>query len=85
MPEYKIQFTKSALKQLDRLPDVIAETLLAKIHSLAKNPRPTGCKKLSGRDGYRVRQADYRIIYDVFDNILLVEVIAVGHRKEIYN
>ncbi|MFN3640982.1 MAG: type II toxin-antitoxin system RelE family toxin [Flavobacterium sp.] len=45
---------------------------------------PQGAKKLKGRDGYRVRVADYRIIYDIFDDVLTVDVIALGHRKDIY-
>ncbi len=54
------------------------------IYSLAANPRPHGCKKLKGRDGYRIRVGDYRIIYNIFDNILTVDVVALGHRKDIY-
>jgi hypothetical protein len=46
---------------------------------------PPGCKKLKGRDGWRIRQGNYRIIYDIFDEILVVEIVAVGHRKDIYN
>lgn len=54
------------------------------IYNLANNPRPAGCKKLKGRDSYRIRVADYRIIYEIFDDILLVDVIDLGHRKDIY-
>jgi len=54
------------------------------IYSLADNPRPAGYKKLKGRDGYRIRVADYRIIYDIFDSELIVDIITLGHRKEIY-
>ncbi len=54
------------------------------ILNLSKNPRPPGYKKLNGRDGFRIRVADYRIIYDIFDNILRVDVIEMGHRKDIY-
>ena len=49
-----------------------------------KNPRPNGYKQLKGRDGFRIRVADYRIIYDIFDHILTVDVIDLGHRKDIY-
>jgi mRNA interferase RelE/StbE len=52
--------------------------------ALPLNPRPHGCKKLKGRNGYRIRKGIYRIIYDVYDNVLTVEVIALGHRKDIY-
>ena len=55
------------------------------IYSFADNPRPRGYKKLKNRDGYRIRVADYRIIYDIFDDLLVVDVIDLGHRKEIYD
>jgi mRNA interferase RelE/StbE len=82
---YQVQIGKSAQKQLDKLPDEVAEQLLDAIENLAVNPRPSGCKKLKGRDGYRIRKGDYRIIYDVFDNVLVIDIIAVGHRNEIYD
>lgn len=84
MSKYSIDFSKKAQKQLDKLSDTIAEPILAAIHTLADNPRPQGYKKLKGRNGYRIRVGDYRIIYEVFDNILLVDVINLGHRKDIY-
>jgi mRNA interferase RelE/StbE len=54
------------------------------IYALAENPRPTGCKKLKGRDSYRIRVADYRVIYEIADKVLSIEVIAIGHRRNIY-
>ena len=54
------------------------------IYDLADNPRPQGYKKLKGRKGYRIRVGNYRIIYEIFDEILLIDVIDLGHRKEIY-
>ncbi len=54
------------------------------IHSLAENPRPNGYIKLKGKDAYRIRVGDYRIIYEIIDKILLVDVIDVGHRSDIY-
>jgi len=85
MPVYKITISKTAQKQLDKLQDNIANRLIEAIYSLAEDPRPAGCKKLKGRDGYRVREGNYRIIYNIFDNILLIDVIALGHRKDIYD
>ncbi len=82
---YQIQIRKSAQKQLDKLSDDIAENLLDAIEELAVNPRPNGCKKLKGRSGYRIRKGDYRIIYDIYDDVLIVDIIAAGHRKEIYD
>ncbi len=55
-----------------------------KIADLAKAPRPTGCRRLSGRDQYRLRQGDYRIVYAVDDERQLVEVVKIGHRREVY-
>jgi mRNA interferase RelE/StbE len=51
---------------------------------LAEDPRPPGCTKLSGREAYRVRQGDYRIVYTVEDDALVVEVVKVGHRRDLY-
>ena len=58
--------------------------LKSAIYRLAENPRLAGCKKLKGREGYRIRVGDYRVIYDIYDSRLVVEVIALGHRKNIY-
>ena len=52
---------------------------------IVKNPRPSGYLKLKGRDGYIIRVGDYRIIYEIIDNLLIVNVIELGHRKDIYN
>ncbi|MFA4853228.1 MAG: type II toxin-antitoxin system RelE/ParE family toxin [Bacteroidales bacterium] len=84
MHRYKVVITKTASKQLDKLPNNISDMLLDAISSLSHNPRPIGHIKLKNREGYRVRKGDYRIIYDIFDNILVVDIIAVGHRKNIY-
>lgn len=84
MPEYQIRITKTAQRRLDKLPDAIAGILIETIMELAFNPRPVGCKKLKGREGYRIRKGDFRIIYDVYDKILIVEVITVGNRKDVY-
>ncbi len=84
MAAYTVQITKNVEKVLDRLPDRIVYPILERIADLANNPRPKGCKKLRGRNGYRIRQGNYRIIYEIFDSELVVVIIAVGHRKDIY-
>lgn len=84
MAKYTIVLTKKAQKQLDSLPESMINSIISAISELEDNPRPSGCKKLKGRDGYRIRVGNYRIIYEVFDNKLLIDVIAVGHRKDIY-
>jgi len=59
-------------------------TIKQAIYNLADNPRPNGYKKLKGRDSYRIRVADYRIIYDIEDGLLQIRVLDLGHRKDIY-
>ncbi len=84
MPNYTAVLSKKAQKQLDKFSDNIAEPILEAIAQLEENPRPAGCKKLKGRDGYRIRTGNYRIIYNIFDNELIVDIITLGHRKDIY-
>jgi mRNA interferase RelE/StbE len=84
MPKYTAVLSKKAQKQLDKLSDHIAKPILEAIADLETNPRPQGYKKLKGRNGYRVRVGNYRIIYDIFDSQLIVDIIALGNRKEIY-
>ena len=84
MPKYTAVLSKKAQKQLDKLSDAIAKPILKAIADLEDNPRPHGYKKLTDRTGYRVRVGDYRIIYDIFDKQLIVEIIAIGDRKDIY-
>jgi mRNA interferase RelE/StbE len=84
MSKYTAVLSKKAQKQLDKLPDNIAEPIFNAIFELEENPRPAGNKKLKGRDGYRIRIGNYRVIYEIFDNELIIDVIALGHRKNIY-
>ena len=84
MQKYCVTLTKTAKKQLDKLSDQIAEPLLKAISNLGDNPRPAGYKKLKGRNAYRVRVGNYRIIYEIFDTMLLIDVIALGKRSDIY-
>ena len=77
MQQYTVSLTKKAQKQLDKLSDEISEPLLEAISSLEKNPRPIGYKKLKGRNGCRIRVGNYRIIYEIFDSVLLIDVIAI--------
>ena len=84
MNKYSVSLTKKAQKQLDKLSDEVIEPIIIAISKLEDNPRPSGYKKLKGRDGYRIRVGNYRIIYEIFDFVLVVDVIAIGHKKEIY-
>lgn len=81
---YKVRVERKVQKELARIPEPYYSNLKAAILDLGNNPRPQGYKKLKGRDGYRIRVADYRIIYEVRDNFLLVDVIDLGHRKDVY-
>ena len=82
---YSIEFTRSAEKDLDKIPDLYYETIISKIKKLANEPRPYGHKKLkSYTNYYRIRIAKYRIIYSIQDDKLLIVVIAIDHRKDIY-
>ena len=82
---YRVQFTSSAARQGDRLADEVHARLDRKILQLQVNPRPTGVVKLAGGDDlYRVRVGNYRIIYRVHDDILLILVIKIGHRRDAY-
>lgn len=85
MPKYTVYLSKSARKDLDNLRNSVAKPILSAIANLAEDPRPNGCKKLKGREGYRIRIGNYRVIYEIFDSQLIVDVIALGHRKDIYD
>jgi len=81
---YNVTLKKQAIKTLEKISEPYYTNIKKAIYQLAINPRPQGYKKLKGRNGYRIRISDYRIIYDIFDNVLLVDVIEIGHRKDIY-
>ena len=84
MTNYAILLSKKAEKQLDKLPKNIAISIIESISLLETDPRPNGCKKLKGRDGFRIRVGDYRIIYQIYDDELIIDVVTLGHRKNIY-
>jgi len=82
---YEVTIRKSAIKQLSKLPAKEALWLSKELSKLADNPRPEGCKKLKGyKNQYRIRVGNYRAIYKVDDQILVVEVTKIGDRKDIY-
>ena len=84
MAEYKIFFKKSVWKDLKPIPKTNLRKILKVIKSLGKDPRPSGCRKLSWQEWYRLRQGRYRIIYSVQDIEVSVWVIKVGNRKNVY-
>jgi len=84
MAKYKLLFKKSVAKDLRVLPKNDLRKILEKIKFLADDPRGEGCKKLSGREYYRVRQGVYRILYEIFDDQLIIHIIKVGRRSKAY-
>lgn len=84
MSNYTVVLSKKAQKQLDKLSDYIAKPILEVISHLETNPRPAGYKKLKGRNGFRVRAGNYRIIYEIIEYQLKIDIITLGHRKDIY-
>ena len=84
MGKYKVEIKKSAVKEINDLPRRDLRTVLDKIATLSDNPRPHDCKKLSAQDKYRVRCGDYRILYSIEDVILIVNIVKVAHRKDVY-
>jgi len=82
--KYKIEIKRSAVKEIERLPRQDLEIILQRIASLADNPRPKDSKKLSAEETYRIRHGNYRILYVIADDVLIVYVVKVGHRKDVY-
>ena len=84
MEPYKIVFKKSVAKDFKKIPKKDISKILKVIRSLATDPRPHGVKKLSGQERYRMRQGNYRILYAIEDAQLVITVVKVGDRREVY-
>lgn len=84
MAKYKLTFKTSVAKDLRQIPRHDVQNILQRIEGLADEPRPVGCEKLSGQERFRVRQGAYRIIYEVRDQELVIMVVKVGHRRDVY-
>jgi mRNA interferase RelE/StbE len=85
MGNYEVILSKTAKKQLSKLPIKIAKRLIETIEKLSKEPRPHGYIKLTGVSLYRIRIGDYRVIYNIEDDILTIFVVEIGNRSEIYD
>ena len=84
--EYAITFARPARKELESLDRPLVDRILPVIESLAQNPRPAKCKKLSGvQNRWRIRIGDYRVVCQIFDDDRVVDVVAVRHRREAYH
>ncbi|MBK6471522.1 MAG: type II toxin-antitoxin system RelE/ParE family toxin [Betaproteobacteria bacterium] len=84
MARYELRVRPSVAKDLRGIPKADVKRILARMEGLCKDPRALGCEKLSGAELYRVRQGVYRIVYEIHDEWVVVEVIRVGHRGEVY-
>ncbi len=83
--EYSLDFTRQSLKELAKINEPFYSSIKKALDGLTLDPRPNGYIKLKGREGYRIRVGDYRVIYDIFDSLLLIEVITIGNRKDVYD
>ena len=84
MESYRILIKKSAAREIEGIEKKDRIRIIEKIRSLAKDPYPPGSKKLSGQEKFRIRQGNYRILYQVIRNELIVHVVKVGHRSKVY-
>ena len=84
MASYELVFRKSVAKDLRVFPKQDVKRIMQRIRVLADDPRPSGCEKLSGQERYRIRQGVFRIIYEIEDSRLVVLIVKVGHRRDVY-
>lgn len=85
MASYQIEIKPSASKELEKLPRQMVVRVVAAIGELAEDPYPQGVRKLSGFDRtFRIRVGDYRVLYDIYENRLVIEIIRIRHRKDVY-
>ena len=84
MASYKLLIKPSAAKELEGLPRKDRMRVVARIHGLSAQPRPTACEKLSGQDKFRVRQGNYRILYSIDDTLQAITTVKIGHRRDVY-
>jgi mRNA interferase RelE/StbE len=82
---YRVEILRRAVKSLKKLPTPEYERVRDAVRSLGEEPRPAGCRKLIGRDGWRIRVGQYRVVYEIEDVIRIVTVLDLGHRKDIYD
>lgn len=84
MASYELVFKRSVAKDLRAFPKLDVKRILQRIRLLTDDPRPRGCEKLSGQERYRIRQGVYRIVYEIEDGRLLVLVVKIAHRRDVY-
>jgi len=84
MAVYHLEIKRSAAKELEKIQKADRLRIIDRIQSLTKDPRPHGSKKLSGEEKYRIRQGNYRILYQIHESIVTVVVVKIGHRRDVY-
>ena len=84
MGRYKLVFRISIIRDMRRIPNRDLRRILAAIDALSEDPRHAGAEKLPGQERYRVREGDYRIIYEIRDDEVIVVVVKIGHQKDVY-
>lgn len=84
MASYSVVIRRSAAKELEELELTDRRRVVERIRSLAEDPRPPGCEKLSGREKFRIRQGDLRILYEIADPDFTVTIVKIGHRRDVY-
>lgn len=84
-PRYRVEFARPAARQWRDLPRAVRERIAPHVEALATDPRPRGSIKLTGSDEHRIRVGDYRVVYAVEDRRLIVLVVRVAHRRDVYH
>jgi len=85
MASYQVNWRRSTKKDLRRISPLEVAKIVETVQTLSVEPRPLGCKKMVGSEcAYRLRVGDYRIIYEVYDDTIIIEVIKIGHRRDVY-
>ena len=85
MDEYALRFARAARRELEALDMVMVQRLFPAIESLARGPRPRGCRKVQGADNlWRIRVGDYRVLYTIDDHARIIDILAIRHRSDVY-
>lgn len=84
MANYKVTLKQSAVKELEQLHQQDLSRIITRIGTLSADPRPPGCEKLSGQERYRIRQGNYRILYEIIDTDRIITIVKIGHRRDVY-
>ena len=84
MASYSLEIKRSAVKELADLPAKDRGRIVSRVQGLAQNPRPPGAEKLSGQERYRLRQGDYRILYEIHEQVLRIVLVKIAHRRDVY-